>query len=121
MKIKASIVALAVAAWISGGLAQAQSKLNIVTTTEDLAAIAREVGGDRVNVESISRGYQDPHFVEAKPSFILKLNKADLLVLVGRDLELAWLPPLITQSRNAKIQVGADGYLDASATVKILD
>src|SRR5437867_7370635 len=99
----------------------AQGKLTVITTTEDLASIAREVGGDRVVVESISRGYQDPHFVEAKPSFILKLHAADLLVVVGRELEIGWLPPLIQQSRNAKVQPGADGYLDASLTVKILE
>jgi zinc/manganese transport system substrate-binding protein len=99
----------------------AQSKLNVVTTTEDLAAIAREVGGDRITVESIARGYQDPHFVEAKPSFILKLQKADLLIVVGRELEIGWLPPLIQQSRNAKVQVGAQGYLDASQRARILD
>ena len=93
---------------------QAQGKLNVITTTEDLAAIAREVGGDRITVESIARGYQDPHFVEAKPSFILKLQKADLLIVVGRELEIGWLPPLIQQSRNAKVQVGRQGYLDAS-------
>ena len=93
---------------------QAQSKLNVVATTEDLAAIAREVGGDHITVDSIAKGYQDPHFVEAKPSFILKLQKADILILVGRDLEIGWLPPLIQQSRNSKVQVGADGYLDAS-------
>jgi zinc/manganese transport system substrate-binding protein len=93
----------------------------VVTTTEDLAALAREVGGDKVKVEAIARGYQDPHFVEAKPSFILKLNRADLLIVVGRELELGWLPPLVQQSRNAKIQVGADGYLDASLTARILD
>ena len=92
-----------------------------MTTTEDLAAIAREVGGDRIAVESLARGYQDPHWVEAKPSFILKLNTANLLVAVGRELEIGWLPALITQSRNAKIQPGAPGYLDASAKVKILD
>jgi len=101
--------------------AGAQSKLTVVTTTEDLAAIAREVGGDHITVESIAKGYQDPHFVEAKPSFILKLQKADLLVLVGRDLEIGWLPPLIQQSRNSKVQVGADGYLDASLQARILE
>jgi zinc/manganese transport system substrate-binding protein len=101
--------------------AAAQSKLNVVATTEDLAAIAREVGGDHIVVDSIARGYQDPHFVEAKPSFILKLQKADLLVLVGRDLEIGWLPPLIQQSRNSKVQVGADGYLDASLQAHILE
>src|SRR6187431_1170477 len=100
---------------------RAQGKLNVVTTTEDLAAIAREVGGDRITVESIARGYQDPHFVEAKPSFILKLQKADLLVVVGRELEIGWLPPLIQQSRNSKVQAGANGYLDASLQARILD
>jgi ABC-type Zn uptake system ZnuABC Zn-binding protein ZnuA len=95
--------------------------LNVVTTTEDLAALAREVGGDRVQVESIARGYQDPHFVEAKPSFLLKLQHADLLILVGLQLEIGWLPPLITQSRNSRIQVGASGYMDASRFVEILE
>src|ERR1700751_2067506 len=99
----------------------AQSKLNVIATTEDLAAIAREVGGDHITVDSIAKGYQDPHFVEAKPSFILKLQKADLLILVGRDLEIGWLPPLIQQSRNSKIQPGADGYLDASLQAQILE
>src|SRR5437870_11156170 len=101
--------------------ARAQSKLNVVTTTEDLAAMAREVRGDHVVVDSIAKGYQDPHFVEAKPSFILKLQKANLLILVGRDLEIGWLPPLIQQSRNSKVQVGADGYLDASLQARILE
>src|SRR3970040_1946988 len=101
--------------------AAAQGRLNVITTTEDLASIAREVGGDRIDVEAIARGYQDPHFVEAKPSFILKLQRADLLVVVGRELEIGWLPPLIHQSRNGRVRVGANGYLDASARARILD
>jgi zinc/manganese transport system substrate-binding protein len=101
--------------------AAGQGKLNVVTTTEDLAAIAREVGGDRITVESIAKGYQDPHFVEAKPSFILKLQKADVLIVVGRELEIGWLPPLIQQSRNAKIQPGSEGFLDASLHATILE
>jgi zinc/manganese transport system substrate-binding protein len=101
--------------------AGAQAKLNVMAATEDLASIAREIGGDRITVESIAKGYQDPHFVEAKPSFILKLQRADLLIVVGRELEISWLPPLITQSRNAKIQPGAPGYLDASLNAQILD
>jgi zinc/manganese transport system substrate-binding protein len=109
------------AALLLAAAARADAALNVITTTSDLAAIVTEVGGDKVTVESLARGYQDPHFVEAKPSFVLKLNKADLLVLVGRDLEIGWLPPLITQSRNGKIQPGADGYFDASQGVKILD
>jgi zinc/manganese transport system substrate-binding protein len=111
--------AVLVAAW--SGVARAQSKLNVMTTTEDLASIAREVGGDRITVEAIARGYQDPHFVEAKPSFILKLQKANLLIVIGLELEIGWLPPLIQQSRNGKIQQGAEGYLDASQGVQKLE
>jgi zinc/manganese transport system substrate-binding protein len=105
----------------SGVPARAAGKLNVVATTEDLASLVREVGGDRVDVEALARGYQDPHFVEAKPSFILKLTRADLLVVVGRDLEIGWLPPLMTQSRNAKVQPGGAGYLDASQNAQILE
>ena len=108
-------------AFLLAANAFAASKLNVVTSTEDLSAIAREIGGDKVDAESIAKGYQDPHFVEAKPSFFLKLQRADLLILVGRELEIGWLPPLIQQSRNAKVQVGAAGYLDASQGVRILE
>lgn len=99
----------------------ASAAVKVVATTEDLAALTREVGGDKVSVEALAKGYQDPHFVEAKPSFILKLHKADLLVAVGREMEIGWLPALVTQSRNGKIQPGANGYLDASLTAKILE
>lgn len=112
--------ALALAALVSAAGA-ARAAVKVVATTEDLAALAREIGGDRVQVDAIARGYQDPHFVEAKPSFILKLHAADLLVVVGRDLEIGWLPPLVQQSRNARIQPGAAGYLDASLSARILD
>jgi zinc/manganese transport system substrate-binding protein len=105
----------------SPAAASAQGKLNVIATTEDLASIAGEVGGDHISVESIAKGYQDPHFVEAKPSFILKLQKADVLIVVGRELEIGWLPPLIQQSRNGKIQQGAEGYLDASIQAQILE
>jgi zinc/manganese transport system substrate-binding protein len=100
---------------------QAASKINVMSSTEDMASIAREVGGDAITAESIAKGYQDPHFVEPKPSFILKLQKADLLLTVGLDLEIGWLPPLITQSRNAKIQRGGSGYMDMSQVCKILE
>jgi len=102
-------------------LSAAAKKLNIVTATTDMAALTEEVGGDRVNVESMAKGYQDPHFVEAKPSFLLKLRQADLLIVVGLQLEIGWLPPLITQSGNPRIQVGAAGYLDASQFSEILE
>jgi len=111
---------LVVAALVAG-TCSAASKLNVVTSTEDLSAIGREIGGDRITIESIAKGYQDPHFVEPKPSFLLKLQKADLLAVVGLQLEIGWLPPLITQSGNSKIQVGAKGYFDVSNACEILE
>lgn len=100
---------------------RAAAPLKVVATTEDLADLTRQIGGDKVEVTGLAKGYQDPHNVDPKPSFIIAVGKADLLIAVGRELEIGWLPPLITQSRNAKIQPGAAGYLDASLTVKILE
>jgi zinc/manganese transport system substrate-binding protein len=99
----------------------AAAALQVVTTTADLGSLAQEVGGDRVTVTALAKGYQDPHFVDPKPSFILAVSKADLLIVIGRELEIGWLPPLMNSSRNAKIQPGAAGYLDASLNVKILE
>src|SRR4051812_9712675 len=113
-------VAMLALAFLSPTLAHAK-KLNVVTSTTDMAALTQEVGGDKGNVDSIAKGYQDPHFVEAKPSFLLKLRQADLLISVGLQLEIGWLPPLITQSGNPRIQVGAGGYLDASQFAQILE
>jgi zinc/manganese transport system substrate-binding protein len=107
--------------WLGAALEVSAKNLNVMASTEDLASLAREVGGQHAQVESIARGYQDPHFVEAKPSFLLKLQKADILIVVGLDLEIGWLPPLITQSRNAKVQPGGAGYLDASAAAAVVD
>jgi zinc/manganese transport system substrate-binding protein len=113
-------VLLLVLALVGARPAQAK-QLYVVTATTDMAALAQEVGGDKIKVESIARGYQDPHFVEAKPSFLLKLRQADLLISVGLDLEIGWLPPLITQSGNPRIQPAAQGYLDASQFAEILE
>jgi len=101
--------------------ARAQAKLNVVASTTDMAALAQEVGGDRITVTAVAKGYQDPHYVEAKPSFLLQLRRADLLVVVGLDLEIGWLPPLITQCGNPRIQIGASGYFDASRYARILE
>ena len=101
--------------------AAARAELKVVTTTEDLGSLTREIGGDKVSVTALAKGYQDPHFVDPKPSFILAVSKADLLVAVGRELEIGWLPPLLTSGRNAKIQPGNKGYLDASQNVRILE
>jgi zinc/manganese transport system substrate-binding protein len=99
----------------------ASAQLKVVATTEDLGSLASEIGGDKVSVTSLAKGYQDPHFVDPKPSFILAVSRADLLIVVGRDLEIGWLSPLLSSSRNAKVQPGGKGYLDASLTVKILE
>jgi len=115
-----AVAAIVTASLFSASMAAAK-KLNVITATTDLASLAQEVGGDKINVESMAKGYQDPHFVEAKPSFLLKLRQADLLVVVGLQLEIGWLPPLITQSGNSRIQVGANGYLDASQFAEILE
>jgi zinc/manganese transport system substrate-binding protein len=120
MKTPRLVPTLLLAACASAA-SEARAAVNVVATTEDLASLVREVGGDRVQVDALARGYQDPHFVEAKPSFILKLNKADLLVLVGRELEVGWLPALINQSRNPKVQPGGPGHLDASLGARILE
>jgi len=114
------LILLCLGALFVPSLAEAK-KLIVVTATTDIAALAQEVGGEKISVESIAKGYQDPHFVEAKPSFLLKLRQADLLIVVGLQLEIGWLPPLINQSGNARIQVGAPGYLDASQFAEILD
>ena len=99
----------------------AAAKVNVVTSIETFADLARKVGGDRVEVKSLSRGYMDPHFVEPKPSLVIDLNRADLLVHVGLELEVGWLPPLVLGARNAKIQLGQPGNLDASVGIPILD
>jgi zinc/manganese transport system substrate-binding protein len=95
--------------------------VRVVTTTETLAALVREVGGDAVRVEALARGVQDPHFVDANPMLAVRLRNAELLVDVGADLEIGWLPPLVTQSRNAKIQPGGPARLTAAEAVTLLD
>lgn len=95
-------------------------KLKVVTTTQDLASIASFIGGDKIELNFIVKGYQDPHFVDAKPSFLLKLKNADLLIAVGLELEIGWLPVLVKDSRNPKILAGK-GYLEASSNCEILE
>ena len=96
------------------------AKNNVVTTTTDLKSITEFIGADKVEVSSIATGYQNPHFVDPKPSFIIKLSKADMFVTVGLDLETGWSPQLLTSSRNTKIQKGSDGYVDASIGITLL-
>ena len=115
------LAATALAMVALGWARPAQAKLRVAATIETLADLARQVGGDRVEVDALARGTQDPHFVPAKPSLVLTLNKADVLVHVGLDLELGWLPPLVQQSRNGKIQVGQPGNVDCSTAIDVRD
>ncbi|NTX35461.1 zinc ABC transporter substrate-binding protein [Myxococcus sp. CA033] len=101
--------------------APARAALNVVTTLPDLAALTKAVGGDLVQVQSMALGSQDPHRVDAKPSLALALRNADLLISVGLDLEIGWLPNLQTGSRNPRIQVGNPGFLNASQFVRLLE
>ena len=101
--------------------AWAAKPLQVVATTEDLAAIARAVGGERVQAVALCKGYQDPHFVDAKPSFMVQLSRADLFVEVGRDLEVGWAPGLLNGARNPRILPGAPGFVDASAHIQVLE
>src|SRR5580765_7136844 len=93
--------------------------IKVVTTTTDTKSIAELIGGDKVSVSSIATGYQNPHFVDPKPSYIIGLTKADLFVTVGLDRETGWSPQVLTSSRNTKIQKGAEGYVDASQGVSL--
>jgi ABC-type Zn uptake system ZnuABC Zn-binding protein ZnuA len=99
----------------------AHAKLNVVTSLPDLAAIAREIGGDKVAVTSLARGTEDPHFVDPKPSFIRLLNQADVFIEGGAEMELGWLPPLLNNARNAKILGASPGHVLASRGVRLLE
>src|SRR5580765_8451450 len=94
--------------------------IKVVTTLMDLKSITEYVGGDKVSVTSIATGYQNPHFVDPKPSYIINLSNADLFVTIGLDLETGWSPQLLASSRNTKIQKGAAGYVDASDGIGLL-
>ena len=103
------------------GATTAEAQLKVVTSTTDLYDIAKAVGGDRISATHIGEGYQDPHFIEAKPSFVLQLRNADVWAFVGLDLEIGWMPLLLQGARNPKLQPGQPGYLDASRVISVLD
>jgi len=95
------------------------AKLNIVATTPDLASIAREIGGDRIELTTLAKPTEDPHFVDAKPSLIVKLNRADALIEGGAELEMGWLPRLLDESRNPRLAAGAPGHVICSQGVPL--
>jgi zinc/manganese transport system substrate-binding protein len=97
------------------------AKLNVVATTPDLAAIAREIGGDRIELTTLAKPTEDPHFVDAKPSFIVKLNRADVLIEGGAELEIGWLPPLLAGARNPRLAPDAPGYIRCNEGISMLE
>jgi len=116
------ILPFVTAAGVLAGLAPAaHASLDVVTTTQDPAAITRAIGGDRVNVLSLCKGYQDPHYLDAKPSYMLKLHNADLVEVIGLDLEIGYIGPLLTGARNENIMPGQNGYLDLSTVIQPLE
>src|SRR5436190_16386457 len=102
-------------------VSMAQAKLNDVATTPDLGAIAKEIGGDKIELTTLGKPTEDPHFVDAKPSFIVKLNHADVVVEGGAELEIGWLPALLDQARNEKLMTGAPGHISCAKGVPLLD
>src|SRR5260221_12802243 len=118
--MKRHVVLLCALLLLAAPASEASAKVKIVSTLDDFSSIATSIGGGLVEAESLAKGYQDPHFVDAKPSFILKLSRADLLIVAGLELEIGYLPPLLDQSRNDKIHASGPGYLDASIGCEIL-
>lgn len=117
----ACVPALLALLTISWSATSASAQLRVVTTTTDLGDLARTIGGSRVTVETICQGKQDPHHVQARPSYMVTLSRADLLVAAGLDLEAAWLPALVRGARNPEIAPGSPGYFDASSAITPID
>src|SRR5262245_40106331 len=98
-----------------------EAKLNVVTTLPDFASLAREIGGDKVNVTVLAKATEDPHFVDARPSFVVSVRNADVLIDGGAELEVGWLPPLLQNARNPKIEIGKPGRIQASQGVRLIN
>lgn len=118
MKIKHRFLTLV---FCAAAACSAEAKLNIVTTLPDLGALAREIGGDKVDVTTMAKPTEDPHFVDARPSFVVQLRSADVLIDGGAELEIGWLPPLLQNARNPKIEVGKPGRVQASRGVNLMN
>jgi zinc/manganese transport system substrate-binding protein len=103
------------------GAMPAFARLNVIATTPDFGSIAKEIGGDHIDLTTLAKPTEDPHFVDAKPSFIVKLNHADVLIEGGAELEVGWLPALLDQSRNTKIAPGAPGHIAAAQGISLLE
>jgi len=124
MRLPSLAIAALGAALVAGptiGAGTARAQLKVVTSTTDLYDIAKAVGAEKITATHIGEGHQDPHFIEAKPSFVLQLRNADVWAFVGLDLEIGWMPLLLQGARNPKLQPGQPGYVDASGVISVLD
>src|SRR5688572_30363207 len=101
------------------GVLPAHAALKVLATTADWGALAAELGGDKVNVYTATSALQDVHRVEAKPSLVARARSADLVVATGAELEIGWLPVLLRESGNARIQPGKPGYFEAAAPLQL--
>lgn len=99
----------------------AQAKINVVATLPDFGSLAREIGGDNAEVTVLAKATEDPHFVDARPSFVVKLRQADVLISGGAELEIGWLPPLLQNARNPKIEIGRPGRVEASEGIRLMN
>src|SRR5882724_9277735 len=99
----------------------AQAKLNVVATLPDFGSLAREVGGDKIDLVVLAKATEDPHFVDARPSFVVSMRSADVLIDGGAELELGWLPPLLQNARNPKIEIGKPGRVIAAQGVRLMN
>lgn len=98
-----------------------QAKLNVVATLPDFGSLAREIGGDKIDIVVLAKATEDPHFVDARPSFVVSLRNADVLIDGGAELEIGWLPPLLQNARNPKIEVGKPGRVQASQGIRLMN
>lgn len=119
--MKKSIQSILATVLLAATALPAVAKLNVVATTPDFGSIAAAIGGDKVAVTTLAKPTEDPHFVDAKPSFIVKLNRADALVEGGAELEVGWLPALLDQARNSRLAAGAPGRIACSQNVQLLE
>jgi zinc/manganese transport system substrate-binding protein len=114
-------IALAILSALAPAGARAEAPLAVVATLSDFGSIARAIGGEKVRVTTIASGVQDPHFIDPKPSYVVKLRDADLLLVNGLELEIGWLPPLLDSARSGQIKVGGPGYVDCSKNISALE
>src|SRR5438270_10434108 len=99
----------------------AQAKLNVVATLPDFGSLAREIGGDKIDIVVLAKPTEDPHFVDARPSFVVSLRNADVLIDGGAELEIGWLPPLLQNARNPKIEVGKPGRVQGAQGIRLMN